>query len=144
MGIEQPIHGQDESDDQADIISNFETEDKSETESEGSIPYHKRHLLDLVKKLNIIRASSRTPLDRYYIEHPTTSFLLLAADLHLIKCDPLATAEIEGWILAESLLRRLAGHSDNELSRGSDIPLISFRGLTALTFGLWDDGRWAL
>ena len=143
LGIEQPSQDQNESDDQANTISHSEIENRSETGTEGSIPYHKRHLLDLVKKLNIIRASSSTPLYRCYIEHPTTSFLLLAADKHLIKCDPLATAEIEGWTLAKSLLNRLAEQSDTKLSWKSASPLILMQRLTALTFGLWDDGRWA-
>ena len=57
LGIEQPGQGRNDSDDQANIISHPEIENVSETVTEGSIPYHKRHLLDLVKKLHIIRAS---------------------------------------------------------------------------------------
>ena len=142
LGIEQPSQDRNESDDQANIISHSETENGSETGTEGSIPYHKRHLLDLVKKLHIIRASSNTPLDKYYIEHPTTPYLFYGSDLQSVKCDRLARAEIEGWLLAESLLKRLAAQPDSKVSWESASPLISFRRLTALTFGLWDDGRW--
>jgi len=144
LGVEQPSHGRNKSDDQANNISQSEFENGSETGTEGSIPYHKRHLLDLVKKLHIIRASSRTRLDKYYIEHSSKAHFDSASDLKYADCGRLARAELEGWFLAESLLKRLAEQSDSKFSCERALPLISFRRLTALTFAMWDDGRWAL
>ena len=73
LGVEQPIAGRNEPDDQADVVnpSEFLNENETETETETaqSIPYHKCQLLDLIKKINIIRASSSTPLDKCYMEN---------------------------------------------------------------------------
>jgi len=100
--------------------------------------------LDLVNKINIIRASSSTPLGKCYLEHPYDAYLNRAPQLHGANGDRLARGEIEGWTLAESLLKRLAEQSNSRNGWEFAFPLISFRRLTTLTLGLWDDGRWAI
>lgn len=144
LGIEKPSHGRNQADDRINIISQSDIECEAGPRTDKAVPYHKRYLLDLVKKVNIIRFSSSTPLDKYYIENPAEAGWYPASNLDFANCDRLARAEIDGWILAESLLKRLAEQSDSNLSWESAFPLISFRRLTALTFGMWDDGRWAL
>jgi hypothetical protein len=142
LGVEQPITGRNEPDGQADIASQSKMREENETEIAQSIPYHKRQLLDIVKKINIIRASSSTPLDKCYLEHPYDAYLNRASQLHDAKCDRLARGEIEGWILAQSLVERLGEQSTIKYGWESAFPLISFRRLTTITLGLWDDGRW--
>jgi hypothetical protein len=146
LGVEQPLTGRNELDDQNNIVSQSEigNENETETETAQSIPYHKRQLLDLVKKINIVRASSSSAINACYMEHPSKAYLDEASQLDRMDCDGLARGEIEGWVLAETLLKRLAKQSGSKLSWQCAFPLISFRSLAALTFGLWDDGRWTI
>jgi len=142
LGVEQPITGQNETDGEVDLVSRPEADTETEIETEQSVPYHKRQLLDLVRKINIIRASSSTPLDKCYMEHPYRAYLDDGSQMDQMDCDRLARGEMEGWVLAERLLKRLGEQSDSKLLWQCPAPIISFQGLSALTLGLWDDGRW--
>ena len=148
LGVEQPITGRNEPNDQADIVSQSkidnQTETETGTESDQSPPYHKRQLLDLVKKINIIRASSSEPLDECYMENDNDEYEENDSYLDEMNCDRLGREDTGGLILAKSLLERLAEHSDSKLPWQRAFPLILFRHLKTLTFGLWDDGRWAI
>jgi hypothetical protein len=151
LGVEQLITGRNEPDNQADVVSQseieheneIEIETETETETAQSIPYHKRQLLDLVKKINIIRASSSTPLDKCYVENTNHEYEENDSYLNEMNCDRLGREDIEGLILAKSLLERLVEQSDSKLPWQSAFPLISFRHLTTLTsdFGMMDAGR---
>ena len=146
LGVEQPTPSRNDLDDQNDIVSQSEIENDNETETDTaqSIPYHKRRLLDLAKRVNIIRASSSKPLDKCYMECSGSAYMSHTIQLKATNCDRLAREEIEGWVLAGSLLERLAEQSASKNGWQCAFPFISFRQLTALTFGLWDDGRWAI
>jgi hypothetical protein len=152
LGVEQPIIGRNEPDNQEDVVSQSKIESENESETKTGtaqlIPYHKRRLLDFVKKINIIRVSSSTPLDRCYMEYSGSAwYSAYISDTFLLKatnCDRLAREEIEGWVLAGSLLERLAEQSENKIRWQCAFPFISFRNLAVLTFGLWDDGRWVI
>jgi len=142
LGVEQPIRSQNEPNDQVDSVNQLANE--TETETARSIPYHKRQLLDLVKKINIIRASSSTPLDKCYMENTYHEYEGNDSYLNEMSCDRLGREDVEGCILAKSILKRLVEQTDSKLPWQSAFPLISFRHLTILTCGLWDDGRWAI
>jgi hypothetical protein len=145
LGVEQPSHGRNAPDDQEDIRkSEADNETGTKTEDDHSIPYHKRQLLDLVKKINFIRASSSQTIDEFYMENVNHEYKENDSYLNEMNCDKLGREDIEGLILAKSLLERSVEHSDSKLPWQRAFPLISFRHLTALTFGLWDDGRWAV
>lgn len=145
LGVEQPITGRNEPADQVDVSkSEADIETGTKTENDHSIPYHKRQLLDLVKKIHIIRASSSTPLDKCYMENTYHEYEENDSYLNEMNCDRLGREDIEGLILAKSLLARLVEQSDSELPWRNAFPLISLRHLTTLSFGLWDDGRWAI
>jgi hypothetical protein len=94
-----------------------------------TIPYHKRKLLGLTKKLYIVHASSSATLGPYYMG--TRAKAGYTTDLEACKADPLGTRDLLSWIATRQLSIKF-----------------SFRGvfsnLKLVSFGTWDAGRWTV
>jgi hypothetical protein len=86
--------------------------------SDHSIPYHKTVLLNHVKKLFIVHASSRTSAEG---KDPTEKS----------DGDKLAEIDREGWDLAKAII-----------DSRNPWPRIDFAKLEYLLLNTWDDGRW--
>lgn len=115
-GVLEPLPTNDEESHQGEDEDLDESDDKStRLLSEYSIPYHKSILLDQVKRLYIIHASSRIAWEG---EDPTAKS----------DGDELAKIDREGWELTVDIVN----------SR----PHVSFARLQYLLLNTWDDGRW--
>jgi hypothetical protein len=100
-------------------------------------PYHKLDLLDKVFNLSIIHASSSEP-----VKSPRLSILDngIAPDpnaVDMFMVDRLGKSDLESWKLANVLSKSITAGSDTR-----PLPAILFKNLKALSFGIWDDGRW--
>jgi hypothetical protein len=99
------------------------------------VPYHKSRLLDKVQKLHLIHASSRKGVERQYMTAPCTEtepdpFSFSEESLKTCDADKLGMADVEGWLLAERILKV------------TPIARPMFNKLKAFSFGVWDTGRW--
>jgi hypothetical protein len=102
-----------------------------------SAPYHKIDLLDRVTNLSIIQASSTDP-----VKSPRLSILDngIAPDPNAVDTfmvDRLGKSDLESWKLANVLSKSITAGSDTR-----PLPAILFKNLKALSFDIWDDGRW--
>lgn len=103
--------------------------------SEHSVPYHKSLLLDQVKKVIIIHASSRTPSKNPYIQAARPECRWDGELTEQWDVDILAAADLDGWGHTKYILSHAPVDSEGKIS-------ISFARLQSLSFNTWDDGRW--
>lgn len=131
MGIQEPRPTV------AENVSTGHNAGNDSSDADQSVPYHKSVLLDKIEKVHIVLASSRVPVEEPYMVVVGASPRRLDR-LESHKADRLGTLDLDGWILAGSLVdivaSRSMGHTDN----------ISFARLQILTSGMWDDGRWTV
>lgn len=117
------------------FITGVEKPTRQTEDEHHSVPYHKRKLLDQVRKLHLVHASARDGISE------EDCSMVLQIDLHpqrgipqSCRSDRLGTADLEGWILAESIIK--------EVLREDPPGGITFNRLECLSVGAWDDGRW--
>lgn len=75
--------------------------------SNQSPPFHKIHLLDQVKKLYIVHASSRIPIENPYMVSVVEEDESGVHDA--IDADALGRADLKGWALADRVLDAARG-----------------------------------
>lgn len=104
-------------------------------DDQHSIPYHKTTLLDQVRALHIIHASSRIPnsvIHCYMASSYSPPWESLKSDVE--DADTLGRADLDSWMLAAHLIDRYHKLQSPQC--------LLFKDLRALMAGTWDDHRW--
>ena len=113
--------------------------EKSIDEDDHAVPYHKKKLLGLVKRLYIDHASSSKSTGPMYMRTRGVSGWTMP--IEACTADVLGTRDLNSWTMAKDLIRQLK--SVQSKNRGYYRLCEAFTQLKSVSFGTWDTRRWA-
>jgi len=104
-----------------------------------SAPYHKIDLLSKVINLSIIHASSPDTIKSPRLAIVDDGAAPNPDVVDSFTGDRLGISDLRSWEPASSLWK-----SYHNTSNAHTIPTTLFKNLKAMSFGVWDDGRWSI